>query len=106
HDSKPYRVLTPPRILHVSSNICTGKIAQKLGAETVEAIYRDFGFGRRTGIELPGEAGGLVGPIRGEIELVTSSFGQGPIMATSIQIAAAMAALGNGGRLLSPWIVK
>lgn len=105
HDSRPHKVLTPPRILHVSSNICTGKIAQRLGAEEVEAIYRDFGFGRPSGIELPGEAGGLVGPIRGDIGLVTSSFGQGPIMATSLQIAVAMAALGNGGRVLVPWIV-
>lgn len=106
HDSRPYRELTPPRILQVSSNICMGKIAQRLGREAVEEIYRDFGFGRRSGIELPGEAGGLVGPIRGEIGLVTASFGQGPLMATSLQIAAAMAALGNGGRLMKPWIVK
>lgn len=106
HDSKPYRSLTPARILQVSSNICSGKIAKRLGGEALEEIYRSFGFGRRTGIELPGEAGGVVGPIRGEIGLVTASFGQGPIMATSLQIAAATAALGNGGRLLAPWLVK
>lgn len=106
HDSKPYGSLTPARVLQVSSNICTGKIAQRLGHEAVEAIYRDFGFGRRSGIELPGEAGGLVGPIRGEIGLVTASFGQGPVMATSLQLAVGMAALGNGGRLLRPWIVR
>lgn len=106
HDSKPYRWLTLPRILHVSSNVCTGKIGLELGAETVEAIYREFGFGRRIGVDLPGEASGRVGPMRREIELVTASFGQGPIMATSLQIAAAMAALGNGGRLLAPWLVR
>jgi len=106
HDSKPYRMLTPPRILHVSSNICSAKIAQRLGAEALEEIYRSFGFGRRTGIELPGEAGGVVGPFRGEIGLATAAFGQGSIMVTTLQLATAVAAVGNGGRLLAPWIVK
>lgn len=106
HDSKPYRLLTPPRILQVSSNVCSAKIAQRLGAEALEEIYRSFGFGRRTGIELPGEAGGVVGPFRGEIGLATAAFGQGAIMATPLQLATAVAALGNGGRLLAPWIVR
>lgn len=106
HDSRRYGKLTPPEMLKVSSNICMGKVAQRLGADSVEAIYRSFGFGGKSGVDLPGEAGGLVGPIRGEIGLVTASFGQGPIMATALQLATGTAALGNGGLLLRPYLVK
>lgn len=106
HDSHPYGLLLPGDILRVSSNVCSGKVALTLGGDGLEEIYRSFGFGARTGVDLPGEAPGLVGKIRGEIGLVTASFGQGPVMASSLQIAAAFAALANGGTLMKPWIVR
>lgn len=106
HDTRPWDRLDAAGVLRVSSNICSGKIAQVLGGEALAAVYRDFGFGRRTGIELPGESAGLVGQIRSEIGLVTASFGQGPIMATPLQVAMAFAAIANGGELLEPWIVR
>jgi len=106
HDSHPYKTLRPPDILRVSSNVCSGKVAQAMGADVVAKTYRDFGFGARSGIELPAESPGLVGKIQGEIGLVTASFGQGPVMASPLQIAAAIAAVANGGTLMRPWIVR
>jgi len=106
HDSHPYPALRPPDILRVSSNVCSGKVAMVLGADALAKTYRDFGFGVRSGIELPAESPGLVGKIQGEIGLVTASFGQGPVMASPLQVAAGVAAIANGGKLMRPWIVR
>ncbi|HEY0838662.1 MAG TPA: penicillin-binding transpeptidase domain-containing protein [Vulgatibacter sp.] len=106
HDSHPYPSLRPPDILRVSSNVCSGKVAVAMGADLVAQTYRDFGFGARSGIELPAESPGLVGRIQGEIGLVTASFGQGPVMASPLQLATATAAIANGGKLMRPWIVR
>ncbi|AKU91869.1 penicillin-binding transpeptidase domain-containing protein [Vulgatibacter incomptus] len=106
HDTHPYPALTPPDILRVSSNVCSGKVAMALGNERLAQVYRDFGFGTRGGIELPGESPGLMRPFKGEIGLVTASFGQGPIMASSLQIASGYAAIANGGTRMKPWIVR
>ncbi len=106
HDHEGYRWMTPAQILMVSSNICSGKIGVALGAEKLASIYRDFGFGARTGVDLPGEVNGVVGSMKREIELVTASFGQGPITVTPLQLAAAMGAVANGGMLMRPYLVK
>lgn len=105
-DTKPHATLKPVDILKYSSNICSGKVGLLLGGDRLTALYRDFGFGSRTGIELPGEAAGVVGQMKSDISLVTGSFGQGPITASPLQIATAMAAVANGGELLQPWIVR
>lgn len=105
-DHRGHKWLTPGEILQVSSNICVGKIGLEMGGEGVASAYRSFGFGTRTGIELPGEGAGVLAPMRSEISIVTGSFGQGPITATPLQIATAMAAVANGGQLLQPWIVR
>jgi len=106
HDTHRYERLTPAEILQLSSNICSGKVGMLVGGEKLARIYGDFGFGQRTGIELPGEAGGLVGKMKSDIALVTGSFGQGPIMASPLQIAMGLAAIANGGELLQPWLVR
>lgn len=105
-DTKPHKTLKPVDILKYSSNICSGKVGLLLGGDRLEAVYRDFGFGSRTGIELPGEASGVVAKMKSDISLVTGSFGQGPITASPLQIATAMAAVANGGELLEPFIVR
>ena len=74
-----------------------------------------FGFGHRTGIGLPSEASGLIGSpewsrrVRGTPwypgEAVSVSIGQGPVLATAIQLARGFAALANGGRLVTPYVV-
>ncbi len=104
HDTHPYAMLTPRGILQVSSNICTAKVAQKLGREKLVETYKQFGFGDRFGLGLPGEGRGLVPYPKAEIALATQSFGQG-VSATALQVAAAYGALANGGVLMKPYLV-
>ena len=106
HDTHAYTKLTPPEILKVSSNICSGKVGLAFGGAKVAEAYRAFGFGAKTGVGLPGEAKGVVGKMKGDIEVVTAAFGQGPVTASPLQLAAGLSAIANGGTLLEPWIVK
>jgi cell division protein FtsI (penicillin-binding protein 3) len=101
----PY--LTVTGIIKRSSNVGAAKIALKLGATRLYAALRRFGFGARTGIELPGEQAGMLrnGARWRDIELATISYGYG-LTATPLQIAAALAALGNGGVYHEPRIVE
>ncbi|HEY3353855.1 MAG TPA: penicillin-binding transpeptidase domain-containing protein, partial [Polyangia bacterium] len=107
HDSHGHGPLTVAEVLQKSSNIGAAKIARRLGKERLDAKLREFGFGRPTGLGLPGERGGRIRPVArwGEIGLATISFGQG-ITATPIQMLSALASLGNGGMLNAPRIVR
>ncbi|MFN0248839.1 MAG: penicillin-binding transpeptidase domain-containing protein [Kofleriaceae bacterium] len=102
HD--PY--LTVAGIVKRSSNVGTVKIAQRLGREKLFAALKTYGFGAKTGIELPGEQAGTIrrGDTWREIELATISYGYG-LTVTPLQIAAALAAVGNGGVYREPRIV-
>src|SRR5690606_9841955 len=106
HDSHPYDRLTPAQILAFSSNIGTARIADTLQRQGLYRAFRQFGFGEATGLPLPGETGGLLRHFRQwyELDAVTISFGQG-MSATTIQLAAAMSALANGGKLMEPRLV-
>jgi stage V sporulation protein D (sporulation-specific penicillin-binding protein) len=90
-----------------SCNVVFVTVGQRLGVEKLYKYIRDFGFGRPTGILLPGEASGLVMPEErvGPVELATNSFGQG-IAVTPLQMITAVAAIANGGKLMQPQIVK
>ena len=105
HDTHPHGVLTPRGILQVSSNICAAKVGQKLGRDRLVETYRDFGFGERFGLGLPGEGKGSIPFPRSEIALATQSFGQG-ISATTLQVAAAYGALANDGVLMKPYLLS
>jgi stage V sporulation protein D (sporulation-specific penicillin-binding protein) len=65
---------------------------------------RNFGFGRKTGIDLPGETVGVMFSRIGPVELATMSFGQGPSV-TPIQQVVAMSAIANDGKVLKPFLV-
>ncbi|MGZ3773703.1 MAG: penicillin-binding protein [Pseudobdellovibrionaceae bacterium] len=98
--------LTVSEILAVSSNIGTTKIALKMGEEKMRQGLLDFGFGQKLGIEMPGEARGMVQALPWQKHLVSNiSFGHG-ISATPLQVANAFAAIANGGVLNTPYIVK
>jgi cell division protein FtsI (penicillin-binding protein 3) len=106
HDHKKFQKLTPAEIIKYSSNIGSAKIAKKLERKVFHQYIEDFGFGKQTGIDLPGESVGLVSqPGKWfEIDLAAISFGQG-ISVTSIQMAAAVASIANGGYLMEPYVV-
>jgi cell division protein FtsI (penicillin-binding protein 3) len=108
HDTHPEGMLTPSQIIAKSSNICAGKIGILLGEAGLYSAFKRFGFGETTGMGIPGEATGVL-RARGrpwyEVEVASASFGQG-ISVTTIQMAMAMSAIANGGRLLEPLLVK
>jgi cell division protein FtsI (penicillin-binding protein 3) len=98
--------LTATQILAYSSNVGAAKIAFKLGEDRVNDILHDFGFGERTGVDLPGEARGIVqAKPWSDILLANIGFGHG-VATTPLQIANAYAAIANGGTLHKPYIVK
>jgi cell division protein FtsI (penicillin-binding protein 3) len=107
HDTKKYENLTVADILVLSSNIGAVKIGQILGYDKFYEYLNRFGFGSRTGVELIGERQGYVRPVKEakEIDQANSYFGQG-MSATSLQLATAMAAVANGGRIMRPYVVK
>ncbi|RMG16121.1 MAG: PASTA domain-containing protein [Deltaproteobacteria bacterium] len=106
HDSRPHGVLSVTEILKVSSNIGAAKIARRLGKEGLVEALAAFGFGRRTGSGLPGEQPGILRPASSlsEVGLATVSYGQG-VSATALQVATALSAIANGGRLMRPFVV-
>jgi cell division protein FtsI (penicillin-binding protein 3) len=107
HDSHRFQELTPAEILAHSSNIGTAKIGAALGRAGLFRALRRFGFGARTELELPAEAEGILRHYKRwyDMDAATISFGQG-MSVTSVQLAAAMAAIANGGRLMKPYLVS
>lgn len=107
HDSHRFKELTPAEILAHSSNIGTAKIGAALGRAGLFRSLRRFGFGARTELELPAEAEGILRHYKKwyDMDAATISFGQG-MSTTSVQLASAMAAIANGGRLMKPLLVS
>jgi cell division protein FtsI (penicillin-binding protein 3) len=104
--SEKYAWLNVTEILAKSSNVGASKIGFDLGAPRLLQALSDFGFGAKTGIELPGEARGIVNPLPWRPHLLANiSFGHG-IAVTPIQLAAAYGAIANGGILKKPLLVK
>ncbi len=93
-------------IIKRSSNVGAVKIGMRLGREKLYEGLKRLGFGAKTNVELPGEQAGRVrdGSKWREIELATISFGYG-LTVTPLQMAAAMAAIGNHGLYIEPRIV-
>ncbi|HHU55431.1 MAG TPA: stage V sporulation protein D [Acholeplasmataceae bacterium] len=83
------------------------EIGLRLGKEKLFKYIDDFGFGKKTGVDLLGESTGIVFDIDkiGNVELATSAFGQGN-STTPIQIINAASAAVNGGNLNTPYILK
>jgi cell division protein FtsI (penicillin-binding protein 3) len=98
--------LSVARILAQSSNVGAVKIGLELGAERFDHWVRRFGFARTTGVPLPGESPGIVPGVK---DYSGSSMGNLPIgqglAVTPIQMAAAYAAIANGGRRVKPRLV-
>jgi cell division protein FtsI (penicillin-binding protein 3) len=95
------------RVIEMSSNIGMVKIAWKLGNESFYEYIRKFGFYSMTGIDLTGEAKGILMDIKNwnALTLPTISFGQG-IGVTAIQMVNAFSAIANDGLLLKPYVIQ
>jgi cell division protein FtsI (penicillin-binding protein 3) len=106
-DSHPHGWLSFTEVIRYSSNICTAKVAARVGAARYYRYLRDFGFGQRTGVEVPGESRGILRPVESwaTVDLATHSFGQG-IAVTPLQMVAAFGAIANGGTLMQSYVVR
>ncbi len=97
-------------MLEVIMNSCNPgfiELGQRLGKEKLFEYIRAYGFNEKTGVDMLGESQGIIfNPDNiGNVELATSSFGQGNSV-TPIQLVTAVSAAVNGGNLMQPYIVK
>jgi len=106
-DYHPYAQLTVSDIFKKSSNIGTAKIALLLGQERFHRYLRDFGIGRKTGVDLPGEEKGILHPVEkwSGISLSRISIGQG-VSVTALQMLGVVNAVANDGFLMKPYLIK
>jgi len=105
-DSHPYQQLSVSDILKHSSNIGTAKLGERLGPPALEAMFRRFNFGSKTGTDVWGEEAGILRPASSwsRVGFANHCFGQG-MAVTGIQLAGAFSALVNGGRSVTPHFV-
>jgi cell division protein FtsI/penicillin-binding protein 2 len=107
HDHKAYADLSVQDILVKSSNIGAAKLAISIGDQKFYEYIRRFGFGDRTGIELPGEIPGVIRPPQSWSKISITRIPMGhEVGVTPLQMTLAMATIANGGKLITPRIVK
>src|SRR6266705_1116836 len=107
HDHRAFSNLSVREILIKSSNIGAAKLALTVGDQKFYEYIRRFGFGERTGIELPGEINGLIRPPKSWSKISITRIPMGhEIGVTPLQMTVAMATIANGGKLIMPRIVK
>lgn len=95
------------QVLENSSNPGFVEISRRMGIDRLYDSVKRFGFGEKTGVDLPGESSGIFfeREAMGELEAATVAFGQG-ISVTPIQLVCAFSAIVNGGTLYTPHITK
>ena len=107
HDAEPHGILSVEDVLAHSSNIGAIRIGMQVGNKNLYEYIRKFGFGHRTGIELPAEAPGMLRPLK---RWQPTSIGSVPmgheVSVTSIQLAQLGAVMANGGYLIHPHLVR
>jgi cell division protein FtsI (penicillin-binding protein 3) len=107
HDHKPFGVLSVSEIMQKSSDVGAITLGLRLKPEGMARYIKQFGFGRKTGIDLPGEEGGLTRSVSkwNKSSIGYISMGQ-EIGATPLQILSLVSMVGNGGTLYRPFVVK
>jgi cell division protein FtsI (penicillin-binding protein 3) len=106
HDDHYNGVLTIPQALAVSSDVAAIKLAERMGKDTFYSYIHAFGFGQRTGIELPGETRGLLKPPNRWQPTTIGSIPMGQeVGVTPIQLVTMASTIANGGMYLPPHIV-
>jgi membrane peptidoglycan carboxypeptidase len=105
HDGH-YGTLTASQALAKSSNVAAIKIGMRLGNERLARYIQAFGFGQRTGIELPAEARGLLRDVKQWGPTTIGSIPMGhEVGVTAVQAVAAFATIANGGVYVAPHLV-
>ncbi|MGM9921024.1 MAG: penicillin-binding protein [Bhargavaea sp.] len=87
-----------------SSNVSMANLLERMGGKEMMNHFRNFGFGQKTGIDLPGEASGSLNDV-GPVERLTTSYGQGSTV-TPIQMVQAATAVANGGKMMQPYMIR
>lgn len=113
HDHESYGLLTVEEIITKSSNIGSAKIGIKMGESALYQYIRNYGFGERSGVYLPGEVSGIVHPLKNPKypdnawnKLSISRIPMGhEVAVTPLQMVNAMCAIANGGRLMKPMVI-
>ncbi len=107
NDSVPHGWLTLRGILRKSSNIGASRVGLAMGSSRLEKYVRDFGFGTRNSLLLPGVRSGSVRAASGWtlVDIANISFGQG-LGVTPLQMVNAFNAVASGGILLKPYIIS
>ncbi|MFA6545313.1 MAG: penicillin-binding protein 2 [Limisphaerales bacterium] len=106
HDHERYGLLSVGEVMMKSSNIGSAKIGLRLGDQGLFNYLTAFGFGERTGVMLPGESRGILIPLKKWDGITGSRVSIGhSAAATPLQMAMAMAAIANGGKLMRPLLV-
>src|SRR5215204_1061386 len=107
HDHHPFGSLTIPEALAKSSNVAAIKLGIRVGDQTMYDYMRRFGFGSKTGVELPGETNGILRKVeRWQPSSIGSiAIGQ-EIGVTPVQMVAAFGALANDGVRIAPHLIR
>ncbi len=107
HDAHRYGVLSVMMIITKSSNVGAARVGIRLGADRLHRYIRAFGFGQKTGIELPREVNGIVYKPNAWSAISIAHIPMGhEVAVTPLQMCASMCAIANGGRLMKPMIVS
>ena len=106
-DSSPHSYLTLQQILQKSSNICALKIGRRLTQKKFYQYIQNFGFGKKTAIELPGEIRGIVKDYKkwSLLDLAVISYGHS-ISVTPIQLISAVNTIANDGVYIAPTVIS
>jgi cell division protein FtsI (penicillin-binding protein 3) len=106
-DTHPHGVITAKEVIKVSSNIGSAKISEKISSNNLAAMYKKFGYGKKTGINFPGEVSGFMRNYTRwkKIDHSRASFGYG-LNSTLIQTAQAYTVFANAGKLKPITLIK
>ena len=101
--------ITAGDVLKLSNNVGAAKIGLLLGRQRLYEAFKRFGFGTPTGVDIAGEASGVVwnpdgANASGDLTAAQNAFGQG-LSVTAVQLVAGYAAIANGGTLVTPHVI-